>query len=252
MPQIRQLDHPAYQERIRAKPALVRHGKKALVPVTAALESPKTDPIAKRHLVWVVDALAGGTPEATYPQIELLKSKVADLRAQAARALGEQNVPIAREALEALCETRSLPSGCKRRSRSGGSVRPRPFLPCCRFWPRATCTSPTRLAEALRRIDDWRVAAKGLDSPDPKVRAGVLLAMEQVYDVQAAGALALFASSAKRPVEERARALAYLAEVHRKAPPWDGHWWGTQPANRKPPAKTIAWEGTAARDDDVA
>ena len=72
--QIRQLDHPAYHERIRAQAALVRQGKKALVPVTAALESPKTDPLAKRHLLWVLDALAGATPEATYPQMELLKS----------------------------------------------------------------------------------------------------------------------------------------------------------------------------------
>ena len=36
--------------------------------------------------------------------------------------------------------------------------------------------------QALRRIGDWSAAAQGLDSPDPKVRAGTLLAMEQVYD----------------------------------------------------------------------
>ena len=62
--------------------------------------------------------------------------------------------------------------------------------------------------------------------------------------MQAVQALATFAASSKRPVEERVKALEYLAEVDRKAPPWDGHWWGTQPANHKPPAKTIAWEGT--------
>ena len=53
--QIRQLDHPAFHERIRAQAALIRRGKSALVPVTAALESPKTDPVAKRHLLWVVE-----------------------------------------------------------------------------------------------------------------------------------------------------------------------------------------------------
>ena len=68
--------------------------------------------------------------------------------------------------------------------------------------------------------------------------------MEQVYDVQAASALATFAASSKRPIEERTKAIEYLAEIHRKASPWDGHWWGTQPANGKPPAKTIAWDGT--------
>ena len=87
---------------MRAQAALIRQGKSALVPVTAALASAKTDAVAKRHLVWVLDALAGGTPEATYPLLDTLKSSVPDLRAQAARALGEQSVPIAREPLEAL------------------------------------------------------------------------------------------------------------------------------------------------------
>jgi putative membrane-bound dehydrogenase-like protein len=242
--QIRQLAHPAYQERIRAQAALVREGRKALIPATAALESPKTDPIAKRHLLWVVDALAGATPEATYPLFELLKSQVADLRSQAARALGERNVPIAREALEPLLRDPE-PSVRLQATIALGRIGQAEAIPALL---RVLAESDVYLAysarQALRRIDDWRAAAKGLDSPDPKVRAGVLLAMDQVYDVQAAGALALFASSSKRPVEERARAVAYLAEVHRKAPPWDGHWWGTQPANRKPPAKTIAWEGT--------
>ena len=45
-------------------------------------------------------------------------------------------------------------------------------------------------------------------------------------------------------LEERVKALEYLAEVDRKAPPWDGKWWGTQPAKQKPPARTIAWDGT--------
>ncbi len=35
-----------------------------------------------------------------------------------------------------------------------------------------------------------------------------------------------------------------MAEVDRKPPPWDGKWWGTQPAKQKPPARTIAWDGT--------
>ena len=43
---------------------------------------------------------------------------------------------------------------------------------------------------------------------------------------------------------ERALALAELALVHRKAPAWDGKWWGTRPSQGKPPAKTIDWEAT--------
>ena len=144
--QIRQLAHPAYQERIRAQAALVREGKKALIPVTAALESPKTDPIAKRHLLWVVDALAGATPEATYPLLELLRSQVADLRSQAARRWASGTCRLRERHSSRCCETPSLRSGCKRRLPSAGSGRPKQFPPCSRSWPRATCTSPTRLA----------------------------------------------------------------------------------------------------------
>ncbi len=80
---------------------------------------------------------------------------------------------------------------------------------------------------------------------DSQVRSGVLLAMEGEYDVTAADMLAAFASSSRRPEAERIKALEYLVAVHHKPPPWDGRWWGTQPAAGKPPAKTIAWEGTA-------
>ena len=68
--------------------------------------------------------------------------------------------------------------------------------------------------------------------------------MDQVYDTAASTRLADFALSSKRPVEERLKAIEYLAEVDRKPAPWDGKWWGTQPAKGKPPARTIAWEGT--------
>ncbi len=177
--QIRQLDHPAYHERVRAQTALVRQGKKALGSVTAALGNPKTEPLAKRHLLWVVDALAGATPEATYPLMELLKSEVADLRAQAARALGERGGTPAepvphrqgragaegdalsrseRRQSRSCCEIASLRSGCKRRLLWGGSGRRRRFRPCCRFWPRVMCTSPTRLA---RRSAHRRLAGCG-------------------------------------------------------------------------------------------
>ena len=50
--------------------------------------------------------------------------------------------------------------------------------------------------------------------------------------------------STKRRIAERLKALEYLAEVDRKPPPWNGKWWGTQPAKQKPPARTIAWYGT--------
>ena len=68
--------------------------------------------------------------------------------------------------------------------------------------------------------------------------------MEMVYDPQAASALARFAADPARDPSERAKALTLLAQGHRKPIPWDGKWWGTQPAKTDPPAKAIDWQGT--------
>ena len=76
---------------------------------------PRPTAVAKRHLVWVLDAIAGGTPEASYPLIDALKSPNRDVRAQAARALGERAVPIAVEPLvEAAQGRRARRSGFRR------------------------------------------------------------------------------------------------------------------------------------------
>ena len=59
--QIRQLDHPSFNERMRAQRALIRRGREALGPVEAALDNAKTDPVARRHLVWIVDGITAAT-----------------------------------------------------------------------------------------------------------------------------------------------------------------------------------------------
>ena len=100
---------------------------------------------------------------------------------------------------------------------------------------------------ALERIGDWKQVARGLSSPDPMIRAGILLTLERVYQIDAMKALATHASSSTFPADERARAVKFLASVHRKAPPWDGRWWGTQPARNTPPAKSDRLAGYAGR-----
>jgi putative membrane-bound dehydrogenase-like protein len=242
--QIHQLDHPSFHERFRGQSALIARGKPVIGAVAAALDNAATDPVAKRHLVWVLDAIAGATPEASYPLIDSLKSNVADVRAQAARALGERSVPIAREPLVELLKDPEPTVRLQAVIALGriGDALAIPALVPLVAEPDTFLAYSAR--QALKRIGDWPVAARGLDSPDPKVRAGVLLAMDQVYDVAAAGSLAGFASSPARPVAERIKAIEYLVEVDRKAPPWNGRWWGTQPARQKPPARTIAWDGS--------
>ena len=232
--QIRQLDHPAYQERIRAQAALVRQGKNVLVPVTDALAAPKTDPIAKRHLVWVVDALAGGTPEATYRLLELLKSNVARPAGPGGPCAWANGMCRSqREPLESLLQDRE-PSVRLQATIALGRIGQAQAIPALLPVLADAGRLPRLLgspgAHANRRLEGGRQGT-GF-APIPKSAPGVLLAMDRVYEVDAADALAVFATSSKHPVEERTRAIAYLAEVHRKAPPWNGHWWGTQPAAR--------------------
>jgi putative membrane-bound dehydrogenase-like protein len=242
--QIKQLDHPSYNERRRAQTALIRQGKAALGAVAAALTKPATDPVAKRHLVWVLDAIAGGTPEASRPLIDALKSPVADVRAQAARALGERSVPIAREPVLSLLKDRE-PSVRLQAVIALGRIGLGDSIPA--LLP-VLADGDTFIAysarQALRRIGDWPRTARGLESPDPKIRAGTLLTLEQVYDDAAVMALDRFVMRDLHPTDERVKALGFLAEVARKAPPWNGKWWGTQPAKGEPPARTIDWSGT--------
>jgi putative membrane-bound dehydrogenase-like protein len=242
--QIKQLSHPSFNERMRAQAALVKKGDAALVAVTTALAELGTDALARRHLIWALDALAGGTPSATQPLIETLKSPVADLRAQGARALGLRKVPIAVEPLVALLrdpEPTVRLQAVISLGRIGDADAVPALIPLVAD-PDVFLAFSAR--QALRRIDDWKAAARGLASTDPKLRAGLLAAMEEVYDADAVRALAGFATDPAKPSPERSRALGYLAQGHRKTKPWDGRWWGTRPTQGKPPAKEVEWEGT--------
>ncbi len=243
---IARLSHPSYHERTAAQAALVKQGKTVLPLVREALVSEKTNPIARRHLVWVVDAIAGATPEGTEPIMEALVAGVADVRAQAARALGERAVPIAVPGL-VRCLKDHDPSvrlqAAIALGRIGDEKRVADLLPMLAESDPYVAFAARR---ALVRIGDWKGLAAGLASSNPAIRDGSLHVLEGVYDPDAVGLLVDFARSNPRPADERARAIAFLAEVDRRAPPWDGHWWGTQPARRAPPERTIAWTGTPA------
>jgi HEAT repeat protein len=89
---------------------------------------------------------------------------------------------------------------------------------------------------ALRRIGAWEETARGLDSPNPKVREGTLFAMRETYDE---GVVRVLASRASRP-----DVLEALAGLHRKAPEWKGEWWAYHPVNLPRPEKTVEWAGT--------
>ena len=242
--QIKALGHPSWNERMRAQRALIKKGREALPAVVKALANPATEALAARHLVWTVDGIAGGTDEGDAALLAALKSPVADVRAQAARALGERREKAGESALIALLkdtEPTVRLQAIIALGRVGQSEAVPSLLPILLDPDRYLAFSAR---QAIRRIGDWTAVASGLKTDDPRLRAAILAALELVYNADAVGLLRQVSTEAKAPESERAKALGELALVHRKAPAWDGKWWGTRPTQGKPPAKTIAWEAT--------
>ncbi len=248
------LMHPAFSERMKAQEDLIRLARKDAETLRLArmhllangpLPQPLTHPLIKRHLVWVINAVEGDRPSGRDALIGALRATDAEVRAQAARALGERGT---KEAVAPLA---------KALRDDDPSVRLHALIALGRIGdPDAvpaivplTADSDPFLAfaarAALRRIGDWKtIGEAGLASADPRVRMAVLAAMESQYDLAAAGELIKHAMGPDHPPAERAKALFYLSQVHRKSKPWDGRWWGTRPADGKPRPKDIEWDGT--------
>ncbi|OJW12340.1 MAG: dehydrogenase [Planctomycetales bacterium 71-10] len=242
---IASLDHPARAERLRAQRELISRGEAALADATKALADAATPELARRHLVWTVAGIASRSPQGAAPLTATLKDPSADVRAQAARAIGLEFGPFDLDALAALLadpESAVKLQALISLGRIGGPSVVESIIPIVAD-PDVYLAFSAR--KALGRIGAWDEAAAGLKAADPKVREGVLLAMEGAYSKGAVKALAEFAAGAGEPAE-RAVAVAKLAAVARQAPPWDGKWWGTQPAKGKAPAKTVDWDQTPA------
>ena len=271
--QFAQLDHPSWNERMRAQAAIIRAGKPGLDEASRRLFDASVSPLAKRHLVWVVDGIARDLGEcgallfAAYLDVE-------DVRAQAIRAIGERRY---KEAVDPLLGINQRAPGPVAKPLATGDRRdqeaveprlgilqrdPSPVVKLqaiiafgrigdARAVPALIpfLTDPDRYLafsarQALRRIGDWAGVARGLESHDGKLRAAILSTLELAYDKTAVDLLRRVAGESKAPEAERVQALNYLAAVAKKAPEWDGKWWGTRPTQGKPPSKTIAWEAT--------
>ncbi len=167
--QINQLDHPSFNERMRAQAVLIKKG--AIEPAVRALDDPKTAPVAKRHLIWVIaDHYLNGR-EGDESLVRFLKSSVADVRAQTVRALGlgynDQGLGQNRPGwswsevgsrpgfIAAPVRSRAVSpaaSGDRGTGKDWGLGRhTTPLPPCCRAWPTRTSTWPS---PRVRRCDE--------------------------------------------------------------------------------------------------
>lgn len=247
--QLKQLDHPAFSERMRAQAALIAKGRDAIEPVLKALSDPSTPARARRHLIWAGLELRPEPAQLETALAAAIKAAEPDLRAQVVRALGlSVSVEPVRPSALALAIGGLDDSDPVVRlqavialGRLGHPDAVRPLLTLLAASDEFIALSAR---QALRRIGDWKGAASGLSSDNPRVRRGLLAAMESVYEVDAARSLAQYANDSHKEADERAKAIMYLSQVDRKARPWDGSWWGTRPAAGKPPAKVLDWEQT--------
>jgi putative membrane-bound dehydrogenase-like protein len=245
--QIKSLGHPAHSERMRAQHQLAKMGTDAANAMKVVLLSSVSSKWAKIHALWtqneLIDTLDGYDPASQWAAV-LTSDDDADVRGQAARALGERKFATGLEAL-----TKALHD-------PDAGVRMRAAIALGRIGDKKAAQSLFEaldeqdefvrhtMIQALRAIGDWSLAPKYLKSDNAAIRNAVILALTNQYSDAAVQALADVAKSGP-DAKTKAAALAALAEVHRKADPYKEGWWGTQPAKGKPARSKIhAWSGT--------
>lgn len=244
--QLRALAHPARHERLRAQQRLAALGETASAAVEHLLASDGPT-LARSHALWTLAALAQRVPryDPAPPWLAALRDPDAEVRAQAARALGDRRVraaagPLARALKDRDAAVRlqaAIALGRLGRCDSAAALLHRLDEPdrVVRF----------AIIQALRALNHWEAALPQLRTGNRQVRDALVETLAGVYDPAAVETLAQWTQLAPTPAE-RALALEALALVHRRAEPYTGGWWGPRPAAGKPGRPKIhPWTGTS-------
>jgi putative membrane-bound dehydrogenase-like protein len=245
--QLKALGHPADSERARAQTWLTRLGEKVIGPVTALLASTEVSKLAKVHALWTLSGIMdrNSTYDAAGAWIVALDDPDADIRSQAARALGEHRASAATARLVAALDDPDAMVRMWAVIALGqiGDPAAVPGLSALLKDPDSTVRFVA--VQALRKLNRWQLARQCLAADDANARQAMLLALTGVYDVAAVDALAWAATEGPDQVL-RTRAIQSLSEVHRRADPYIDGWWGIKPAQGKPArVKKHEWAGTA-------
>jgi putative membrane-bound dehydrogenase-like protein len=244
------LSHPAESVRLVAQRRVAEHGKNAIASLVALMSDAKAPAYARWQAIWTLDMIDGGQ-EARLAIVNLASDDSADVsvRMQAVRQLGTRRAAVARDACAKLLGHADAAMRFRAATALGriGNSRAVPALLDALKEPDffahfAVFTALKRIGQQDPRA--WPLLAQALASDDAKIRAGIPLAIHEVYDKALAEALAEFSNTSSVKPEARVAALRALAEMHRKRPAWDGRWWGTQPQRSPLPAKTVEWDGT--------
>jgi putative heme-binding domain-containing protein len=107
----------------------------------------------------------------------------------------------------------------------------------------AMFTTLNHLARAHPEL--WPRLVRALETRDGFARESIGFALRDTFEIELVKALTQLANDTVRSVPARELALRLLAGVHHRTPPWKGEWWAYHPALSQPPARTVAWAGTA-------
>ncbi|HTN75888.1 MAG TPA: HEAT repeat domain-containing protein [Pirellulaceae bacterium] len=245
--QVQALGHPAQSERLRAQHKLATLGNAAAAAVSKTLFDANAPKMARIHAIWtqneLIDHQAGYDPTEPW-QKALREDKDGDVRAQAARALGERRLKGAVDALITACGDADASARMQvaiALGRLGDSKATGALF--AGLDDKDAFVRHARI-QALRAIGDWKLAGHYLQHANADIRSGTIIALTGQYSLEAVQALAAVVGSGADSTT-RAMALSALSELHRKADPYEKGWWGTQPARGKPArSKVHGWDGT--------
>ncbi|HQZ64355.1 MAG TPA: HEAT repeat domain-containing protein [Planctomycetaceae bacterium] len=251
--QLRALAHPAHHERMRAQQRLAQYGQTAVDPIAELLKSDQRV-LVRVHAIWTQNALTNEladfdpTPQWT----AALRDADAEVRCQAARALGNRRVVAARADLAAALKD-SAPAVRMQAAialgRIGQADSANALYEALAEQDVVACFT---IVEALRAIGNWPLALSHLRTADKPIRDGILQALAGVFDITAIDVLNQWLHEAADPTE-RAAALRALARVHRQADPYTGGWWGGKAAGGQPARpQEHTWAATAVVLEAIA
>ncbi|MFV2070802.1 MAG: HEAT repeat domain-containing protein, partial [Pirellulales bacterium] len=244
--QIRSLGHPSHHERMRAQQRLAAMGKAAVGPVSQLLAS-DARALANVHAIWtqnaLMDELEGYDPVPEW--IAALRASDADVRGQAARALGNRRVKRASAKLAESLKDRDAAVRMQAAVALGRIGQASSAKPLYESLGEQDVVTRFTMTQAIRAIGNWQPALGHLRTADKKMRQTIIQTLAGIFDAGAVDVLNQWFREADDPAE-RVAALQALAKVHRKAAPYTGGWWGGKAAGGKPARpQEHPWTATA-------
>ncbi len=186
------LSHPDRRARLEAQLELASRGDKSLTPFTKVANDRKAAPLARLHAVWGLTQLGRKNPKVGPTLVKLTRDADVEVRAQAAKGLGDIKFAKARKDLE-----RSTADVAPRvrffAAQSLGKLGDRQSVVALQTLLQANDNRDPYVRHAaslaLARINDAAALDAGLQSQSAALRLGTLLAYRHLKDAKIAAYL---------------------------------------------------------------